>query len=442
MNLSTNTVGETSSNTAKKKIVGLRWWIIGVVMLGTILNYLTRSSLSAAAPTLKQELSITVEQYSYVVAAFQACYTVMQPIAGYILDSIGVKIGLAIFCIAWSVTNMLHGFAGSWQSLAFFRGLMGMAEAAVIPAGLKAVTEWFPAKERSIATGWFNIGSSIGGMMAPPLVIACISYYNWQTAFVVTGALGFFWVALWLMFFRSPAEHPQITDEEKQYILDGQEASHKNDTSKPSVKQIVSRREFWAIAIPKFLAEPAWQTFNFWIPLYLSTVRHMDLKSIAMFAWIPFLAADMGCIVGGYLSPLMIKYFKVSILTSRKLVVVTGATCMLAPAAIGMVASPYAAIALFCVGTFAHQTISGSLITMSSDVFPRNSVGTANGLTGMAGYLGATIFSFIVGIVASKIGYDPLFVCLSLFDIIGAIVVCLMLKQSAMPTLPTAKSAA
>ena len=213
MNLSTNTVGATSSNMAKKKIVGLRWWIIGVVMLGTILNYLTRSSLSAAAPTLKQELSITVEQYSYVVAAFQACYTVMQPIAGYILDSIGVKIGLAIFCVAWSVTNMLHGFAGSWQALAFFRGLMGMAEAAVIPAGLKAVTEWFPAKERSIATGWFNIGSSIGGMMAPPLVIACITYYNWQTAFVLTGALGFFWVALWLMFFRSPADHPQITDE-------------------------------------------------------------------------------------------------------------------------------------------------------------------------------------------------------------------------------------
>lgn len=416
--------------TSSKKIKGLRWWIIGVVMLGTVLNYLTRSSLSAAAPTLKDQLHITVEQYSYVVAAFQACYTVMQPIAGYILDSVGVKIGLAIFCVGWSVANMLHGFANSWQSLAFFRGLMGMAEAAVIPAGMKSVTEWFPAKERSIATGWFNIGSSIGGMLAPPLVIACIQLYNWETAFVVTGAIGFIWVALWLFFFRLPSEHPKITEEERQYILEGQEPSHKLDKSKPSMKHIVKRKEFWGIAIPKFLAEPAWQTFNFWIPLYLSSVRHMDLKEIAMFAWIPFLAADMGCIVGGYLSPLMMKWFKVSIITSRKLVVITGAVCMLAPAAIGMVASPYAAIALFCVGCFAHQTISGALITLSSDVFHKNSVGTANGLTGMAGYLGATIFSLIVGVVANKIGYDPLFICLSLFDVVGAIVVCMLINSS------------
>jgi MFS transporter, ACS family, hexuronate transporter len=414
-----------------KKIKGLRWWIIGVVMLGTVLNYLTRSSLSAAAPTLKDQLHITVEQYSYVVAAFQACYTVMQPVAGFILDSVGVKIGLAIFCVAWSLTNMLHAFANSWQSLAFFRGLMGMAEAAVIPAGMKSVTEWFPAKERSIATGWFNIGSSIGGMLAPPLVIACIQFYNWETAFVVTGALGFVWVALWLFFFRLPSEHPNITDEERQYIQDGQEVAHKNDKSKPSVKQIIKRKEFWGIAIPKFLAEPAWQTFNFWIPLYLSSVRHMDLKSIALFAWIPFLAADLGCVVGGYLSPLMMKWFNVSLITSRKLVVITGAICMLAPAAIGLVASPYTAIALFCVGCFAHQTISGSLITLSSDVFSKNSIGTANGLTGMAGYLGATIFSLIVGVVASKIGYDPLFVCLSLFDVIGAVVVCLLISKSA-----------
>lgn len=425
---------------AKRKIAGLRWWIIGVVMLGTVLNYLTRSSLSAAAPTLKEQLHISVEQYSYVVAAFQACYTVMQPVAGFILDSIGVKIGLAIFCVAWSLSNMLHGFAGNWQSLAFFRGLMGMAEAAVIPAGMKSVTEWFPAKERSIATGWFNIGSSIGAMLAPPLVIGCITYFNWQTAFLVTGGLGFFWVALWLFFFRTPAEHPQITEDERQYILNGQEASHKSDTTKPSIKQIVSRKEFWGIAIPKFLAEPAWQTFNFWIPLYLSTVRHMDLKSIAMFAWIPFLAADLGCIVGGYLSPLMMKYCKVSLLTSRKLVVVTGAICMLAPAMIGMVASPYTAIALFCVGTFAHQTLSGSLITMSADVFPKSMVGTVNGLTGMSGYLGATIFSLIVGVVASKIGYDPLFVCLSLFDVIGAVVVCMMIKSSSSPIIPESKT--
>mgnify|MGYP000022283649 CR=1 FL=1 len=431
----------------KKKGTHTRYLILLIIFIVTAVNYADRATLSIAGTEVAKELQLSAISMGYIFSAFGWAYLLMQIPGGWLLDKFGSKKVYTYSLFFWSLFTFLQGFVDmfplAWAGISMFimRFMLGFSEAPSFPANARIVAAWFPAKERSIATGWFNIGSSIGGMMAPPLVIACITYYNWQTAFVVTGALGFFWVALWLMFFRSPAEHPQITDEEKQYILDGQEASHKNDTSKPSVKQIIRRREFWAIAIPKFLAEPAWQTFNFWIPLYLSTVRHMDLKSIAMFAWIPFLAADMGCIVGGYLSPLMIKYFKVSLLTSRKLVVVTGAICMLAPAAIGMVASPYTAIALFCVGTFAHQTISGSLITMSSDVFPRNSVGTANGLTGMAGYLGATIFSFIVGIVASKIGYDPLFVCLSLFDIVGAIVVCMMLKQSAMPTLPTAKAA-
>lgn len=415
--------------TEHKKIAGLRWWIIGIVMLGTVLNYLTRSSLAAAAPTLKDQLHITTEQYSYILAVFQGCYTIMQPIAGFILDSVGIKVGLALFCACWSLSNMLHGFASSWMSLAFFRGLMGLSEAAVIPAGLKAVTEWFPAKERSIATGWFNVGSSFGAMLAPPLVIACIQLYNWETAFVFTGAIGFIWVAAWWIFFRLPADHPNLSEEEKQYIEEGQEKELQSNTVKPSMKEVIKKRDFWGIAIPRFLAEPAWQTFSFWIPLYLTSVRGMDLKHIAMFAWIPFVAADLGCIVGGYLSPFIMKHFNVSLLTSRKLVVVTGAFFMLAPAAIGFVASPYVAILCFCLGTFAHQTLSGSLITLSSDVFNKHTVGTANGLTGMGAYLGATISSLIVGVVVTRIGYTPLFVCLSCLDVIGAIVVCTLIRQ-------------
>lgn len=207
---------------SKRYMKGLRWWIIGLVMIGVALNYLSRSSLSVAMPTLSKQLGISTQQYSYVVAAFQAAYTVMQPIAGYVLDMLGTKIGFAIFALAWSLANALHGFASGWLSLAFFRGLLGLTEASVIPAGLKVVSEWFPDKERSIATGWFNAGTAIGAMIAPPLVVWCILHSSWQMAFVVTGGLGFVWVAIWLFAYRTPRDHVRLEPSERQYIVDGQ----------------------------------------------------------------------------------------------------------------------------------------------------------------------------------------------------------------------------
>jgi MFS transporter, ACS family, hexuronate transporter len=253
-------------------------------------------------------------------------------------------------------------------------------------------------------------------------------------AFVVTGGTALIWVALWLIFFRSPDEHPNLTQDERDYILTGQEGTQRESKGKrPSWKEVLKTRRFWGIGIPRMLAEPAWQTFGAWIPLYMVTVRHMDLKEIALFAWMPFLAADFGCLIGGYLAPFFMRQFKVSLITSRKLVIITGACLMIGPACVGLVASPYMAIALFCVGTFAHQTISGSLFTLASDVFGQHEVATATGLSGMLGYLGATIFSLIVGALATTIGYNPLFVCLMLFDVIGAIVAWNMVTQSETP---------
>jgi ACS family hexuronate transporter-like MFS transporter len=411
---------------SKRPIKGLRWWIIGLVMFGVALNYLSRSSLSVAMPTLQKELNISTQQYSYVVAAFQGAYTIMQPIAGYVLDLLGTRIGFAIFALGWAIANALHGFASGWLSLAFFRGLLGLTEAAVIPAGLKTVSEWFPDKERSVATGWFNAGTAIGAMIAPPLVVWCILHATWQLAFVVTGGLSLVWVAIWLIAYRSPQKHARLQQEERQYIEAGQDNTN---LKKTSWKHILSSRNFWGIAIPRFLADPAWATFNFWIPLYLSTVRHMSLKEIAMFAWLPFLAADLGSIVGGYLSPLFMKWFGVSVVSSRKLVVTTGALLMFGPACIGLVTDARTAVYLFCIGGFAHQALSGSLITLASDVFGKNEVATANGLTGTAAWLGSISFSLIIGAVATTIGYNPLFVCLALFDVLGAIIVWLLLPS-------------
>lgn len=412
--------------TALKTIKGLRWWIIVLVCLGTIMNYLARNSLAVLAPELKHVFDLTTKQYSYVVGAFQIGYTIMQPVCGLIVDLIGLRLGFALFASLWSLTGMLHGFATGWLSLGAMRGALGLFEAAAIPAGMKAVAEWFPDKEKSVAVGYFNAGTSLGALLAPPLVIFLSLRFGWQTAFMATGAFGFVWAALWYALYRSPAEHPRVSSKELTLIQSGQ--TQFTPASQRPVREILRSRRFWAIALPRFFAEPAWQTFSFWIPLYLVTVRHMDLKQIAIFAWLPFLAADLGGIFGGYLSPFLIRYCRIPLIWSRVAGVILGAFMMIGPACIGLVASPYEAIALFCVGGFAHQMISALVNTLSADVFDPDEVGTASGFAGMAAWIGGLSFSLVVGALADTVGYGPLFACLGAFDLIGATLLVVLIR--------------
>ncbi|NIJ06712.1 ACS family hexuronate transporter-like MFS transporter [Sphingomonas vulcanisoli] len=407
------------------KIRHLRWWMVALISVGTILNYLARNSLGVLAPQLKGELHITTQQYSYVVGAFQAAYTVMQPICGLIVDRIGLQLGFALFAVAWSLANVAHALAGGWAGLAFFRGLLGLSEAAAIPSGMKAIAEWFPARERSVATGWFNAGTSLGALIAPPIVIGVSLALSWRWAFVVTGGVGLIWAAAWYIFYRSPLKHRAITPEEQAYIAADRPAAPQH---KARARDILRSGRFWTIAIPRFLAEPAWQTFSFWIPLYLATERHMDLKHIAMFAWLPFLAADLGGVLGGYLSPALIKR-GVPLIPSRVAGICLGALLMIAPGCIGLAVSPYLAIGLFCIGGFAHQMISVLINTLSTDVFAPEEVGVANGFVGQAGWLGGLLFSLAIGQLADTIGYTPLFACLSFFDLIGAAVLIAMIGR-------------
>jgi MFS transporter, ACS family, hexuronate transporter len=418
-----------------RKIKGLRWWIVGLICLGTIINYLARNSLAVLAPVLQTKLSFNTQQYSYIVAAFQIGYTAMQAVCGYVLDFLGLKVGFALFAVAWSVSNLLHALATGWVSLAFFRGLLGLSEASAIPAGIKAISEWFPAKERSVAVGYFNAGTSLGALLAPPLVIWVLLQWSWQEAFVVTGGLGFIFALLWWGFYRAPKNHRLLSDQERAYIAAGQEPEKAATERKPPpVLTILSSSRFWGIAIPRFLAEPAWQTFNFWIPLYLANERHMNLKEIAIFAWLPFLAADLGGIFGGYLSPILMRVFKMRLVPSRIGGIVLGAVLMIGPGSIGLAASPYLAIALFCIGGFAHQMISALLNTLSADVFDSHEVATANGLTGTSAWIGGLSFSLVVGALATTIGFGPLFACLALFDLLGAIIVIALLGKAGRPT--------
>jgi ACS family hexuronate transporter-like MFS transporter len=410
-----------------KTIRALRWWMIGLVMLGAIINYLTRSTLAVAAPTLLPALHITEREYSWIISTFQIAI-MFQPVCGYVLDVLGLKRGLAIFAGAWSLISMAHGLATNWQMLAVLRGLLGFAEGSANPAGMKATAEWFPARERGLAGGVYNIGASAGSMLAPPLVAWAILAYNWQMAFVITGSLGVVWVILWLAFYHAPDRHPSLSEAERAHIAAGQEAFLGGDGRRPSILQIASQRNFWGIALPRFLADPTWGTLTFWVPLYLSSVRGFDLKQIALFAWLPFLAADLGCLFGGVVV-MWLQKRGVTLINARRLAFTLGALLMMGMAFVGVVESPYAAIALLSLGGFAHQTLSVTVITMSSDLFRRSEVATVAGMAGTFGNAGLLLFSLMIGGLVLTVGYTPFFVGLAVLDLLGAALLWILVRD-------------
>lgn len=401
-----------------RRLIALRWWMISLITIGTILNYLTRTTLGNAAPMLMTDLGITVEQYSWVTIAFQVGIA-LQAFAGYILDLIGLKLGFGLFALAWSGLMMLHGAANGWPMLAALRGLMGFAEGTAQPGGMKAVAEWFPAKERGFAGGFYNIGASFGSMLAGPLVAWAVLYHSWRYAFVVAGGAALIWVAAWFRFYHSPKQHPRLTAEERHTIESGQE-SYLAPTTKTSIWKLLGRRNVWGIAIPRMLADPTWGTLSFWVPLYLMKERGFDLKHIAAFGWLPWLTADIGCLVGPTIAWWLQKR-GLSIVNGRRWAFTVGALLMTGMIFVGKVQDPYAALALICLGGFAHQVLSISVITMSSDLFPKNEVATVAGIGGFCGNFGIGLFSFLIGYLVDSIGYDPFFVALGVLDIFGAI---------------------
>lgn len=395
----------------------LRWKMLALMLAGTIVIYIDRNVLGVLAPILKKELDFTTEQYSYVVSAFQIVYSFSQPVAGYVTDLIGPRIGYAVAAFVWGSAAALHAFSTGWISMAGFRALLGLSEAVAIPTGTKMSTVWFPSQERSIATGWFNSGSSVGSMVTPPLVIWLSTAYGWKPAFLITGALGVALSFVWYRLYRDPENHPGLSAEERRYIEDGRTP----EAAKPSFRKVLSQKKFLGIVIARFLTEPAWQTFAFWIPLYMVSVRGMDIKQFALFAWLPFLSSDLGCIVGGYLAPLLHKRLSMNLVNARLSVITIGAVCMVGPALISFVANPVTAILCFSLGGFAHQMLSSMMYALVGDVFDKSDVATATGVAGMFGYLGGAAFTLVVGALANTVGYEPLFALLFVFDLVASI---------------------
>ena len=395
-------------------VKNLRWWILVLFLLGVTVNYITRNSLGILAPELKSNLGITTEQYSWIVGAFQLAYTLFQPLCGWLIDVIGLKLGFMICAGLWALACLMHAGAGNWVHLALLRFFMGGAEAAATPANAKTIGEWFPKSERPIAAGWAGVGFSIGAMLAPPIIYFAHASFGWQGAFMFTGILAMLWVGLWWAFYHNPDKHPNLSKAELDFIRQDNEAPPVKLPFLTALKTVGKNKRFYGIAIPAFMAA----VMSFWVPLYLSKTYGMDLKQIALFAWLPFLAADLGSIASGYLTKLYTRLFGLSRVNSVVASSVSGAFLMVSLAVMAFTNNPYIAIVLISIG--GHQIISCMLSALVVESFDKGQMATVNGMRGSAAWIASFLFSLIIGVTADKIGFNPLFIAMGFFDLIGA----------------------
>jgi len=406
------------------KIKKLRWYIISLVMLGTIINYLARSTLGVAAPEMMRTLNLSSEQYGWIVSVFPFTYAIGGIVCGFVIDRFGLRISFAVLAALWSLCNMLTALFSTWFPIAALRGGLGLTEAAFNPAGMKVTAEWFPARERGLACGVYSLGTSVGAMLAPPLVVWAILNYNWEMSFVVTGGIGILWAILWLVCYRSPETHPAMLKEEYDEV---QQDQIEVVQEKATLLSMIKDKSLWAISLPRFMADPAWGTLHYWMPLYLVTVRHMNMKEIALFAWLPFLTADLGCLAAGYISKFL-NNRGVHIINAKRITFTFASLLMLSMAGVGFVSNVYVAIALFCIAGFAHQCLSVTIISMSSDLFPKQKVATATGFAAFTGSMGNFLFSIFLGAMVAVVGYNIFFIGLGIFDLIGAVFLWTLIK--------------
>ncbi|EJD6082410.1 MFS transporter [Providencia rettgeri] len=416
-----------------KKLRHYRWYMILLVCFITIINYLDRTALGVAAPTIMETTGITKEQYSWIVSAFQLAYTIGQPIMGFFIDTIGLKLGFFICALIWGLATMGHALTGTWQGLAFMRGLMGFSEASAIPAGVKTASTWFPAKERGIATGVFNMGTSFGAMLAPPLIAWAILFHSWEFAFIISGVLAIIAAFIWFFFYKDPKDAKRLSDEERAYIEEGQEKHlQSSKKEKTSIKNILKQRNFWGIGISRFLADPAWGTINFWVPIFFVETLNFSLKEIAMFVWLPFLMADLGCLASGFVAKFL-NDRGISLINSRRITFTIGAILMTTIGLVSIVENPYIAVLLISIGGFSHQLLSTVAATLGADLFKKNEVATAVGMAGACAWTGQLIFNLFIGAFVGIIGFGPFFVALAVFDLIGAAVLWILIKEKKEP---------
>ena len=406
------------------KISGLRWWIVSLVFLATLINYIDRLTISVLAPVITKDLGLTNTQYGGVVTWFLLAYTISQGLSGKLYDSIGTRLGFVVSIVVWSCAAVAHAFARGIGSLSAFRFILGLGEAGNWPGAAKTVAEWFPVRQRAMGMAIFNSGAAIGSIVAPPLIVLLQQNHGWQTTFIVTGVLGFGWLILWLFLYDSPERHKWITQAELKLIRSDSGASREPASSTSSSigwLQLLQYRQVWAIVLSRFLTDPVWWLYITWLPKYLADARGFSLTEIGLFAWVPYVAADAGSLSGGWLSGHLISRGW-SVDRARKTVILFAALLMPAGILAAFVSNPLVALGLIGVVLFGFQVWINNVQTLPGDFFPDTSVASVAGLGGTGAGIGSMIFILTTGWVVDHFSYVPILVIAGVLAPLGTIV--------------------
>jgi MFS transporter, ACS family, hexuronate transporter len=401
------------------KLPGLRWYIIVLLFFATVSNYIDRQTVNVLSPLLLAELGLNKVQFSQIAVAFLAAYTIGQTLWGRIFDRIGLRLGLTLCIGAWSLVASLHYFAAGFASFLLLRFLLGVTEAGNWPGAGKIISEWFPPHERAFAMGVFNNGSGVGAMVAPPVIIAVQQLYGWQKTFLITGVLGFAWLLVWSFVYRRPDRHPWLGERERAALL-ARRPQAAVVAPPPPFRELFRHRETWAVVVARFIADPIWWIYLTWLPQYLFDERKFDLKQIGAFAWVPYLAADLGALAGGLVSGWLIKR-GVSIDRSRKACFIIGTSILPVGAFVPWVASAASALALIAVVLFAYQFWVNNVQAVTTDVFPSRMVGGVFGLGGTAAGLGSLLVLLMTGYVVQYFSYTPIFIAAAAMGPLAAV---------------------
>ena len=392
-----------------KKAGHVRWIVCGLLFFATTVNYIDRQVLGILKPLLAKDLHWTESDYGWIVSAFQFAYAMMMPVAGRIIDRLGTRLGYALAVVVWSAAAMAHSLARNWGQFVAARFGLGLGEAANFPAAIKTVAEWFPEKERAFATGIFNSGSNIGAIVAPLIVPVIALRLGWRATFIVTGAFDLIWLAAWLVYYRTPAQHPGLSAEELAYIESGRAAAE------PSVPQpwrvLLTKRPAWAYIAGKFMTDPVWWFFLFWIPAFLQGTYQLPLTQLGIPLAAIYIAADAGSIFGGWISAGLINRGW-NLNAARKTAMLLCACAATPIMSLLFVRSLWPTVALVGLAAAAHQGWSANLYTLVSDTFPRRTVGSVIGLGGFVGGISGMLIAPVIGywLDFSKGAYRPLFV--------------------------------
>ncbi|MGH9551976.1 MAG: MFS transporter, partial [Terriglobales bacterium] len=369
-----------------------RWVICALLLFGVTKNYMDRQVLGILKTTLQHDLGWNEIDYGNLVFAFQAAYAVGMVVVGRLVDRLGTRLGYALAMVFWSLASMAHAFSGSFTSFIVARSALGFGESGVFPASIKTVAEWFPKKERALATGIFNAGTNVGAIITPLVVPWITIQWGWRWAFIITGALGFVWLIFWLLLYRKPDEHPRLSKAELAYI--------RSDSQVPMAKikwaRLIPHRQTWAFVVGKFLTDPIWWFYLFWIPDFLERKHGLSLMKIGLPIVVIYVIADVGSVAGGWLSSWLIHRGR-SVNFARKITLLICAVSVVPIVFAYNMQSLWGAVLLIGLAAAAHQGFSANLFTLTSDTFPAQAVGSVVGMGGMAGSIGGMLIATIVG---------------------------------------------